>query len=125
MMGFDLSSLITPVEGLDNLTRPFEKDEMDNVVKHMPVDKALGPGGFNGLFFTKCWHKISRDFYEMAQAFFDGSAKLENINDSYITLVPKKLSPEEVGDFRPISLTGMGLKFLSKMAANRFEDVIM
>ena len=61
----------------------------------------------------------------MAQAFFDGSAKLENINDSYITLVPKKLSLEEVGDYRPISLTRMGLKFLSKMAANRFQDVII
>ena len=59
------------------------------------------------------------------RAFFDGTAHLENINDSYITLVPKKPSPEEVGDFRPISLTGMGLKFLSKMAANRFQEVIM
>ena len=42
VMGFNLSSFITHVEGLDNLTRPFEKDEMDNVVKHMPVDKAPG-----------------------------------------------------------------------------------
>ena len=44
---------------------------------------------------------------------------------SYITLVPKKLTPEEVGDYRPISLTSMGLKFLSKMAANRFQEVIL
>ncbi|XP_073360718.1 uncharacterized protein [Aegilops tauschii subsp. strangulata] len=90
------------VEGLDILTKPFEKEEMDKIVKHMPVDKAL-----------------------LRKAFFDGTAHLENINDSYITLVPKKPSPEEVGDFRPISLTGMGLKFLSKMAANRFQEVIM
>ncbi|XP_073367917.1 uncharacterized protein [Aegilops tauschii subsp. strangulata] len=124
-MGFDLSSLIEPVEGLDILTKPFEKEEMDKIVKHMPVDKAPGPDGFNGLFFKRCWHIISQDFYELAQAFFDGTAHLENINDSYITLVPKKPSPEEVGDFRPISLTGMGLKFLSKMAANRFQEVIM
>ena len=50
VMGFDLSSLISPVSGLEVLTRPFEKEEMDNVVKHMPVDKAPGPDGFNGLF---------------------------------------------------------------------------
>ena len=42
VMGFDLSALIAPVEGLDVLTKPFEKEEMDNVVKHMPVDKAPG-----------------------------------------------------------------------------------
>ena len=49
-MGFDLSSLIEPVVGLDILTKPFEKEEMDMIVKHMPVDKAPGPDGFNGLF---------------------------------------------------------------------------
>ena len=112
-------------EGLDIITKPFKKEEMDNVVKHMLVDKAPGPDGFNGLFFKKCWHIISKDFYELAWAFYDGTAALENINGSYITLVPKRLPPEEVGDFRPISLTGMGLKFLSKMAASRFQDVIM
>ena len=44
-MGFHLSYLSNPVEGLDELTRPFEKEEMDNVVKHVPMDKALGPDG--------------------------------------------------------------------------------
>ena len=124
-MGFDLSSLIYPVEGLDSLTKPFGKEEMDKVVKHMPVDKAPGPDCFNGLFFKKCWHIISQDFYELAHAFHEGTAVLENTNSSFITLVPKKLVPEEVCDYRPISLTGMGLKFLSKMAANRFQEVIM
>ena len=75
-MGFDLSALITPIEGLEILTKPFEKDEMDKVVKHMPVDKAPGPDGFNGLFFKKCWHIISQDFYELDQDFFEGSAVL-------------------------------------------------
>ena len=103
MMGFDLPSVITPVAGLEVLTRPFEKEEMDNVVKHTPVDKAPGPDGFNGLFFKKCWHLISEDFYELAQVFHEGTSVLENINSSFITLVPKKLSPDEVGDYRPIS----------------------
>ena len=66
-MGFDLASLINPVDGLDLLTKPFEKEEMDDVVKHMPVDKAPGPDGFNGLFFKRCWHIISADFYDGCQ----------------------------------------------------------
>jgi hypothetical protein len=57
--------------------------------------------------------------------FYDGKAKLENINGSFITLIPKKLSPEVLGDYRPISLTGMGIKFFSKMATNRFQELIM
>ena len=63
--------------------------------------------------------------YELAQEFYEGVAILDNINDSYITLVPKKLTPEEAGDYRPISLTSMGLKFLSKMAANRIQEVVL
>ena len=53
VMGFDLSKLLKPVEGLDFLTEPFTKEEMDDTVKHMPIDKAPGPDGFYGLFFKK------------------------------------------------------------------------
>jgi hypothetical protein len=58
-MGFDLSALLTPVDGLHVLTRPFEKEEMDLVIKHMAPDKSPGPDGFNGLFLKKCWNIIS------------------------------------------------------------------
>ena len=53
-MGFDLSTLLSSVEGLDVLTKPFDKEEMDDIVKHMPTDKAPGPDGFNGMFLKKC-----------------------------------------------------------------------
>jgi hypothetical protein len=52
-MQFDLASLITPTPGLEELSAPFTKEEIDEVVKHMPPDKAPGPDGFNGLFL-KC-----------------------------------------------------------------------
>jgi hypothetical protein len=53
-MLFDLSSMVTPVEGLDFLVAPFQVDEIDSIVKCMPADKAPGPDGFNGLFLKKC-----------------------------------------------------------------------
>jgi hypothetical protein len=58
-MGFHLPSLLIPVESLHALTRPFEKEEMDLVVKHMAPDKSPGPDAFNGLFLKKCWSIIS------------------------------------------------------------------
>ena len=124
-MGFNLTNLIKPVEGLDVLTKPFEKDEMDDIVMHMPTDKAPGPDGFNGMFIKKCWPIICEDFYELARAFYSGEARLENLNGSFITLIPKKHNPELVTDFRPISLTNVGLKFLTKIGANRFQKEIM
>jgi len=94
-------------------------------VKRMPIDRAPGPDGFNGLFFKKCWPIICQDFYELAKAFHEGTTNLEKINESYITLIPKVAVPETVNDFGPISLTSMGLKFISKMAADRFQLEIM
>jgi hypothetical protein len=40
-MQFDLDSLLSRVEGLDELTVPFDKKEMDEVIKKMPTDRSL------------------------------------------------------------------------------------
>jgi hypothetical protein len=37
----------------------------------VPIDKAPGPDGFNGLFMKKCWDIIKVDFYKVCQDFFD------------------------------------------------------
>lgn len=50
-MQYNLAELIAMQEGLESLSTPFSKEEIENVVKLMPIDKAPGPDGFNGLFF--------------------------------------------------------------------------
>ena len=104
-MGFDLDSLISKVDGLEELSRPFTDVEVEDVIKHMPIDRAPGPDGFTGLFLKKCWHILKADFMQLVKDFYDGNCNLEFLNTSLIALVPKKLSPEVVGDFSPISLT--------------------
>jgi hypothetical protein len=52
-MTFDLPQMIQPVVDLDSLVTPFMIDEIDQIVKSMPPDKAPGPYGFNGLFLKK------------------------------------------------------------------------
>jgi hypothetical protein len=49
-MQFDLSSLLERIHGLDDLTIPFDKKEMYDVIKAMPLDRAPRPDGFNGIF---------------------------------------------------------------------------
>jgi hypothetical protein len=124
-MQFDLDSLLSKVEGLDVLTVPFDKKEMDEVIKKMSTDRSPGPDGFNGLFVKKCWPIIQEDFYRLASDFHKGTLKMENINSSYITLIPKKSGPLGANDFRPISLTNVCLKFLTKMVADRLQNKIL
>ena len=49
-MGFDLDTLLTRIDGLENLSLPFMDSEVDTVIKNMPSDRAPGPDGFTGLF---------------------------------------------------------------------------
>ena len=54
-MHYNLLEVVRQFEGhgLEHISNPFTKEEIDNVVRHMPVDKAPRPDGFNGLFFKK------------------------------------------------------------------------
>jgi hypothetical protein len=121
---FDLSNLLAHVSGLDSLVAPFTEQDIENIFKYMKPDRAPGPDGFNGLFLKKCWSIVKEDFVKICHEFYSGEAKLQSINGSFITLVPKKINPEIVNDFRPIYLTNTCLKFLTKLAANRMQSVI-
>src|SRR4051812_26576476 len=112
VMTCDLNALLVPVDGLEPLVAPFDKKEINDTIKCMPYDKSPGPDGFNGKFLKTCWSLICSDFYSLAEEFLSGHADMEGLNSSFITLIPKKANPETVNDFRPISLTSVGIKFL-------------
>ena len=103
-MFFNLSELFDKRDDLDDLVLPFSSQEIDSIIAHLPADKAPGPDGFNGCFFKKCWPIISQDFYRLFADFHAGIANLNALNYSFITLVPKKPSPQFAHDYRPISL---------------------
>jgi hypothetical protein len=124
-MQFNLSYLVTRVQGLEEISQPFLQEEIELVLKQMPPDKSPGPDGFTGLFLKKCWPIIKQYFLKLINDFHEGTLQLQNINESYITLVPKVQSPESVNDYMSISLTNVCLKFLTKLVANRFQQRIL
>lgn len=68
-MQFGLKSLIPKVHGLEELSGPFTQEEIDEVLKSLPVDRAPGPGGFSSLFVKWCWSIIKNDFLNLMQDF--------------------------------------------------------
>jgi hypothetical protein len=103
---------------------PFEKEEIDLVIKRLPSDKALGLDGLYTNFVKKCWPIISQDFYYLCNAFYLGDVCLQSLNGSHIVLVPKHDHAIKVTDFRPISLLNTSIKIITKILANRLQLVI-
>jgi hypothetical protein len=102
----------------------FSREEIDELMKDLPMDKSPGPDGFNGLFMKKCWAIIKEDFYRLFNSFYENSSDLRCLNGSFITLVPKSGSSSAVNDYRPISLLGCPIKLITKLLANRLQKVI-
>ena len=50
---------------------------------------------------------------------------IESINTAFITLIPKIPSLEVINDYRPISPVSIRLKFLTKLLANRLQNIII
>lgn len=55
---FDISHLSMD-NNLQDLDKPFCKEDIDDIIKHMPSDKSPSPYGFNAHFMEKCWHSQS------------------------------------------------------------------
>jgi hypothetical protein len=114
-MQFDLSTVISPTDGLEELSQTFTKAEIYEVIRLMPIDKSHGPDGFNGLFLKTCSDTIKEDVYQLCFDFSEGNLNLDSINMGYITLIPKVQSPQEVSDYMPITLLNCVLKIITKL----------
>lgn len=61
----------------------------------------------------------------MIQDFYQGNVNLQSINNSYITLIPKKDNHVMPSDFRPVSLLNCSIKIITKLLANRLQKIIL
>jgi hypothetical protein len=123
-MFFNIHELVQQ-HNLQHIETPFTKEDIDNVVKKLPTDKAPGPDGFNELFIKKAWHIIKEDIYQLCFDFFNGTVDIQAINSSFITLIRKVNSPSRVNDFRPISLINCVVKIITKLWGERLQSVII
>ena len=56
--------------------------------------------------------------------FFEGGIINAITNETYISLIPKKLNSVKIQDFRPISLVSSLYKVMAKVLASRLSEVL-
>ncbi|XP_047978592.1 uncharacterized protein LOC125220464 [Salvia hispanica] len=97
--------------------------EIKQTVFSMHPDKAPGPDGMNPSFFQTFWHIIGRDVVESCVQILNSESLPRDLNDTFVTLIPKKGRLETIGDFRPITLYNVLYKIISKVLANRLKRI--
>jgi hypothetical protein len=107
------------------LDRPFTEGEIEQAVRCLPNEKALGPDGFTNDFYKQCWQIIKMDVVNAFNAFYiHHNGALDHLNRAQVVLLPKTEIAMEPKDFRPISLIHSFAKLLTKVLAIRLAGYI-
>ena len=100
------------------------REEIKNAVWACGIDKAPGFDGFNFGFIREMWEEMKEDIFDTVIHFFREGGSLRHLNVTWVTLIPKKESPTDIEDFRPISMVGCIYKIIAKILSSRLKDVI-
>ena len=105
LLNWDLS-LPHKVSQPQSLEIMFSEEKIKQSVFSLPGEKSPGPDGFPFCFYQHFWSVIKIDLVDMFKYFHQSESldALENINQTFIALLPKKRRVDRIQDFRPISL---------------------
>jgi hypothetical protein len=106
------------------LCAPFSEKEINDAIFQIGPLKAPGPDCFPARFLQRNWDLLREAITKAVQAFFSSGVLPEEVNDTAIILIPKKNNPEELKDFRPISLCNVVFKIISKCLVNRLRSLL-
>jgi hypothetical protein len=121
----NLEALNIKSANLEDFENLFTEEEIWNVIKEMPLDRAPGPDGFIGIFYQRAWPMIKGDILAGLLKLGVGDGRgFARLNRAIITLIPKKQEAMEIEDYRPISLVHSFSKLFSKIIANRLSKRI-
>jgi hypothetical protein len=87
----------------------------------MRSNAAPGPDGLNVAFYKASWNWVKEDIHDLVKDFYTHVVLPPDLNQTYITLIPKKYNPTIPQDFRPIGLCNVIYKIIVKSLANRIQ----
>jgi hypothetical protein len=95
----------------------------------MGANKAPGPDGMTAGFFQFHWESVGQSVTSAVLHFLNGAEMPELVNSTTLVLIPKVKHPQEMKQFRPISLCNVIYKICSKVLANRLrgclDDIVL
>ena len=88
----------------EKLCAPITNEEIQQALFMMHPDKSPGPDGFTAGFYIRHWNLLKNNVCEAVRNFLSGGDLPEAVNSTVLVLIPKSKNPQELSQFRPISL---------------------
>jgi hypothetical protein len=90
----------------------------------MKANKATEPDGFSTNFFKFACFVVGQDVVAAIKDFFHSGMMLKELNATILPLVPKKVSPSAMGEFKPIACCNVVYKCITKIISNRMLPIL-
>jgi exonuclease III len=123
----DLDNLIpqsiTAVEN-EELNQISSPAEIKRVIFDMDSLKAPGPDGFPPLFYKHYWNIVGGNVIDTVQDFFKHDRLSQELNSTFIVLIPKVPNPTSTSHYRPISLCNVVYKAISKILVAKLRPLL-
>lgn len=97
------------------MEREVTEDEIKSTIFAMKSSKAPGPDGCSAGFFKAAWSVVDVDVIAAIRSFLETTRLLRDMNSTILALVPKKVNPSSMGDFRPITYCNVFYKCITKI----------
>ena len=106
------------------LCAPISNEEIENALFMMHTNKAPGPDGFTAGFYIRHWYLLKDVVCDAIHTFLEGGEMPEIVNSTVLVLIPKIKNPQDLTQYRPISLCNVLYKLASKVLALRLRPVL-
>jgi len=115
---------IVSAQSNSDLCKEYSDEEISDALFQIRPLKAPGPDGLPARFFQWNWALLKEEVCRAVKEFFVTGMMPPGVNDTCIVLIPKVPHPEQLKDFRPISLCNVIYKVVSKCIVNRLRPLL-
>ena len=112
------------VEESNSCDGKISYDECKTIIKLMKDNRAPGLDGISVEFYKTFWHIFGELIVASYNEAYDNGSLSESQKCAVISLIFKKGNKQDIGNYRPISLTNVDYKILAFVLANRIQNVI-
>ena len=103
---------------------PSSDTEIENALFMMHPSKSPGVYGFTAGFYIKHWNILKSSVCHAIREFFIKGILPDVVNNTVLVLIPKIKNPQNLAQYRPVSLCNVLYKIIAKVLALRLRPFL-